>query len=106
MSVQEAAVTDFQQSVRNALMQTASTTAAKVLVEEREGLDRGDADVAVEDMAARMVFAAPPEIRASFSTVVSWHRWNDIVNQAMAQGNMDRASEAQQQLDALVRGVH
>ena len=98
--------TSFKDVVRDALMTTSSTESAKVMIEEREGLDRGDAAVAVEDMAARLVMGAPPEIRASFATVIAWHRWNDIVGMAMRNGATDRAIEAQKQLDAIVRSVH
>lgn len=106
MSTQGGTMSDFKKSVRDALMATASTASAKVMMEDLHGLERGDADVAVEDMAASMVFAAPPEIRASFATVISWHRWNDIVNLANAQGNIERMAEAQRQLDAIIRGAH
>lgn len=97
---------DFKGAVRRALMATANTTAAKTVVEDEHGLDSGDAAIAVEDVAAEMVFAAPAEIRASFATVVSWHRWNQIVDMAMSQGATDRAMEAQKHLDDIIKGVH
>lgn len=106
MIAQGGTMADFKKSVRDALMATASTAAAKTMMEDLHGLERGDADVAVEDMAASMSFAAPPEIRPSFATVVSWHRWNDIVNLANQQGNIERMAEAQRQLDAIIRSIH
>ncbi len=64
----------------------------------------------IEDLVAeaqmRLVSSAPPEIRASMTTIIGYHRWNALYRAAMMKGNTADAIAAQKQLDRLMQSIH
>lgn len=68
-----------------------------------------DADQAQEMAAEAMIVllsGAPREIRQSFETVISWHRWNAMYQRAAKNFDTDTQVVAQKQLDALMTRIH
>lgn len=57
----------------------------------------------VEEATFKLVSSAPAEIRASMTTVISYHRWNTIYQNASSAS--DRIA-AQKQLDRLMGSIH
>ena len=57
----------------------------------------------VEEATFKLVSNAPTEIRASMTTVISYHRWNEIYQSS---SDVSDRIAAQKQLDRLMGSVH
>lgn len=60
----------------------------------------------VSEAQMRLVSNAPQSVRASFDTVVAFHRWNAIYKEAMHKGALSMAMDAQKHIDRLMSSIH
>jgi len=87
------------------ILSTSSRESARFMLES-EGYEPSDVEDLVDSISARMTMSSPPEIRASFPMVCSWHRWHKLLAMSMDRADVDRAFEAQKHIDALLRNIH
>lgn len=60
----------------------------------------------VADAAMELIADAPREIRGSFQTICSWHRYNAMYQKAVKDGATGTMMHAQSALDAILKAVH
>lgn len=70
------------------------------------GITASEATDLVNDAYVKIVGSAPKELRPSFESVISYHRWNRMYQQATKKKNNEMAAAAQKQIDALMTRVH
>lgn len=69
-------------------------------------MSQSEIDDLVGDAQMRLISNAPATIRASFETVISYHRWNAIYKAAMKKHQTTTAMDAQKHIDRLMKDIH
>ena len=101
-------ITDDVASAGAYLIKTGALDKSERLLEAQNGMTKDEAQDAVAEAYMRLRQSAPEELRASFTTVVSYHRWNHMFEHAAGKvpPDLNGMTEAQKQLDKLMARVH
>lgn len=85
------------------ILKRGTTDRVETIMLQKTALSEDEIQQLIEHAQLRLVSSAPAEIRASLSTVISYHRWNDIYQKSSSVA--DRIA-AQKQLDRLMGSIH
>lgn len=88
------------------IIEEASIGRAEDRLRASSKMDQTEIDDLLGDAQMRLVSNAPPEVRASFETVIAYHRWNAIYKAAMKKGQTTTAMDAQKNIDRLMQNIH